>query len=139
MTNMRSSVFSLMLSASLVVTGGISATGAKAQQISGNSLYDACRNDDPAIAGFCIGYLIGLIEGRGIGAFQVLAQLQPGENAGQMNSLVNNFLGHCIPEDASNEQLRDVAVEYLRENPASRHETARLLIWQAYVEAFPCQ
>ncbi len=91
------------------------------------------------MAGFCLGYLIGVIEGRSIGAFQVLAQLDSNENAEGVNNFINQFLGHCIPDTASNEQLRDVAVEYLSKNPATRHETARMLVWQAYVEAFPCQ
>lgn len=139
MRKIRNLVRNLTLVTALVTGNGFVSAGAQAQQINGNSLYEACRSENSVMAGFCIGYLIGVIEGRSIGAFQVLARLESSENTEDANSLINHFLGHCIPDTASNEQLRDVAVEYLSKNPSIRHETARMLVWQAYVEAFPCQ
>lgn len=129
----------LILILALIGIYSLSANKAEAQQISGNSLYEACRSDNSVMGGFCIGYIIGVIEGRSFGAFQVLERLDPSESTAAANNLVDQLLGHCIPENASNEQLRDVALSYLSKNPETRHETARLLLWLAYVEAFPCE
>ncbi|MGR3702286.1 MAG: Rap1a/Tai family immunity protein [Paracoccaceae bacterium] len=114
--------------------------GAAAQQISGNALYDACKDvGDGVKLGFCIGYLIGATEGQSWGAFVVLNQLDPTDSTEEANSRINMFLSHCVPPDASNQQLRDVAMQYLEQNPAARHQPARGLIWQAYMNAFPCE
>lgn len=112
---------------------------AAAQQISGNDLYTACQEvDDMVKLGFCVGYLIGATEGQSWGAFLVLNQIAATDGAEEANERINFFLRHCVPADASNQQLRDVAMQYLEQNPASRHLPARGLIWQAYLEAFPC-
>ncbi len=112
---------------------------AAAQQVSGNDLYAACQDVDGGVKlGFCVGYLIGATEGQSWGAFVVLNQIEPTDNKEEANTRINAFLSHCVPSDASNQQLRDVAMQYLEQNPASRHLPARGLIWQAYLEAFPC-
>ena len=117
----------------------VSAEDAQAQQISGNALYDACQDvGDGVKLGFCVGYLIGATEGQSWGAFVVLNQISPTDGTEEANDRINFFLRHCVPADASNQQLRDVAMQYLERNPASRHLPARGLVWQAYLEAFPC-
>ena len=110
-----------------------------AQQINGNELYEACRNEEPVQLGFCIGYIIGYSEGAPWGAFMALKQASPAMSAETANGLINAFLGSCPPSEASNSQLRDVLLKYMTEHPETRHESARTLIWQAYAEAFPCK
>lgn len=113
---------------------------AAAQQISGNDLFTACQEvEDMVKLGFCVGYLIGATEGQSWGAFLVLNQIAPTDGTGEANDRINFFLRHCVPAEASNQQLRDVAMQYLEQNPASRHQPARGLIWQAYMNAFPCE
>lgn len=109
-----------------------------AQPVSGNSLYEACTSDDQVQTGFCVGYLIGQIEGQFLGG--LLVTQRAGKEVGfeDFNGFANQIFQHCIPPDASNGQLRDVVVAYLRDNPANRHETARFLVWSAYRDAFPC-
>lgn len=88
--------------------------------------------------GFCIGYLIGQIEGQFLGALLLTTRTGMDLETSEFNDFANNVFNHCITENASNEQLMDVVVKYMRENPEIRHETARFLVWQAYQEAFPC-
>jgi hypothetical protein len=87
--------------------------------------------------GFCIGYVIGYSEGTPWGVALAAANVR-GEMVPDVNNLIGNVTGSCVPADAPNSQLRDVVTKYLQENPASRHESARTLIWRAYAAAFPC-
>lgn len=112
---------------------------ATAQLFDGNALYGICRSEDTTRQGFCLGYLIGVTEGLRFGAFQVLKQIDESNTTEGINSSSDLLLRFCIPENASNAQLRDVVLAYLGDNPESRHETARFLVWLAYVKAFPCR
>lgn len=120
----------------LALTFLSSAQPSEAQSISGNALLRTCTSENPAQAGFCIGYLIGQIEGQNWGGFLFFQRSGIDLLAEDFNSLANTTFGHCIPPHATNEQLRDVVVKFLNENPATRHETARFLVWSAYQEAF---
>jgi len=122
----------------VAITFSGAASVATAQQISGNELYEACQSDNIVLSGFCIGYIIGQIEGQSFGAFSVLNQIQPAENAEEINGRIGLFLNHCIPHEASNDQLRDVVLKHLRENPETRHDPARFEVWRALMPAFPC-
>ncbi|WP_297543707.1 Rap1a/Tai family immunity protein [Roseovarius sp.] len=114
------------------------ATTSFAQQVSGNELLETCTSDNQVLAGFCIGYVIGYSEGAPWGVALAIASAR-GEMAGpDVNNLVGNVTGSCVPSDAANGQLKDVVTKYLQENPDSRHESARTLIWRAYAAAFPC-
>lgn len=126
----------------LVATIGLSvflSDEAAAEAVTGNDLYSACQNvDDGLSAGFCVGYLIGASDGQKWGVFVLLNRLDPIENVDDADSEIHRFLGHCVPPEASNQQLRDVVLQHLERNPASRHLPARGLVWQAYLDAFPC-
>ncbi|MCA0943389.1 hypothetical protein LCM08_00530 [Salipiger pacificus] len=114
------------------------ATPAISQQISGNSLYQACKGDDVALATFCVGYTTGVVEGESFGALVILGQLFPEQNTAEANERINMFMRHCIPSNATNEQVRDVVIAYLEAHPETRHYPARGLIWNAMMEGFPC-
>lgn len=111
---------------------------AEAQSISGNELLETCSSDDDVYAGFCIGYILGAIEGESFGAFVVVNSLTPGLDTDDTNRTISSYLQHCTPSDASNQQLRDIMVKYLAEHPAQRHNSARGLILKALRDAFPC-
>ncbi|WP_161594667.1 Rap1a/Tai family immunity protein [Marimonas lutisalis] len=110
-----------------------------AQSVPGNGLYEACTSEDPALLGFCLGYLVGHIEGQFWGGLLFAQGVGATMETSEFNAFANSVFHHCVPSDASNQQLRDVVVKYLSENPASRHEPARYLVWEAYREAFPCE
>jgi len=111
----------------------------RAQQVSGNSLYGACQSDEGIKLGFCIGFIIGAIEGESFGASIVFMRTQPESTTQEVNDMINAFMGHCIPTDASNQQLHDVIMRYLGDHPEQRHLPARGLVWNAMIEAFPCE
>jgi hypothetical protein len=110
------------------------------QTSQGNDLLEACSMpDNLAAEGYCIGYVVGAIEGMKLGAVSVLAFIAPEQSGVEhLDRMSNIALNFCIPADASNRQLVEVVVKYLRENPETRHETARTLIHSALVESFPC-
>ena len=114
------------------------ATGLHAQQISGNELLETCTSDNQVLVGFCLGYIIGYSEGAPWGANLTLYGQNPRLSVSQLNSQIDRFTGSCVPQEATNEQLRDVVLKHIVEHPESRHESARVLIWQAYIGAFPC-
>lgn len=109
-----------------------------AEPIDGNTIYNACKSDDPMSAGFCLGYTFGSIEAQKMGAFISLRASGVDLNTGEMNMLIDGLLGRCIPENVINSQLVDVVKKFLAENPARRHESARSLIWEALTVSFPC-
>lgn len=45
----------------------------------------------------------------------------------------------CMPADVTADQARDVVVNFLRDNPQSRHHSAVSLIELALADAFPCR
>ena len=113
-------------------------SSAFAQSLSGNELYEACTTDNDAMAGFCSGFIIGQTEGKVFGGLLFAKGLGIDKGNNEFNKLADIVFHHCIPNEASNLQLQDVVVKYLIEHPNTRHESARFLIWEAYVEAFPC-
>ena len=44
----------------------------------------------------------------------------------------------CIPQNVTTGQVKDVAVNYLRDNPETRHRDAVLLVGAALLRAWPC-
>lgn len=109
-----------------------------AQQISGNELLETCTSENQVFAGFCLGYIIGYSEGAPWGVNVTLYNLDPNKSVSERNEQIGLFTGSCVPESASNEQLRDVVLKHIIDHPETRHESARVLVWQAYIGAFPC-
>jgi len=68
-----------------------------------NALVDAVRG------GTCIGYILGVAEGR------------------------------CVPNSSSGDQLLRIVIKYLQENPQDLHKGASGLIGNALARAFPCE
>lgn len=107
---------------------------------SGNDLYAACKTaPDHPLQAFCTGYVMGYVDGRNWGTFIAVNRLELAESAQDANTLGNKLAGHCVPENATNGQLVDVAKKYLEEHPEQRHESARTLIWLSFLNAFPCE
>lgn len=110
-----------------------------AQPLSGNDVFEECISENQAKHGFCIGYITGLYEGQYWGGLLATKTIGAEMDATDFNSFANRMFQHCVPPDATNQQLRDVVVKYLVDNPANRHKSARYLVWEAYQNAFPCQ
>jgi hypothetical protein len=50
----------------------------------------------------------------------------------------NPILWVCLPRMIRNQQLMDVLIKYLRDNPEQLHQEAGLLTAVAMMKAFPC-
>jgi len=85
---------------------------------SGNELYARCQMQDQTS---CLAYIIGVQD--------ALADLASANITQPL---------FCAPVGATAEQLKDVAVLYLRNNPAARAQGAGGLVAAAFMEAFPC-
>lgn len=72
--------------------------------------------------GACLGYVIGISDGL------AMTQIK----------IPDGFDPICIPPAASLEQKRDVVIEYIKRNPAIRHEQIGLLTIKAWRNAWHC-
>ena len=105
-----------------LIAASVSPVPAKAAiSDNGNEFYSECRpafteSGKPMEFGICLGFLQG-----------VLAREQ--------------FLSAtkiCVPSGATNGQLMDVVLAYMRDNPKTRHLPPMLLILISLGEAYPC-
>lgn len=128
--------FSAVLLASLLASGA----AADDDNLSANTLYDACTADTGEEQGFCVGYLIGFHEGRKFGSMTALNSTSSGVATADELDLIGDVLaGYCLPPGVQYNQLFEIAINFMRDNPETRHETARSQVWQSFVEAFPCE
>ena len=104
----------------------------------GNEMYQLCSADDDLSQFICDFYFAGIHEGLAAGAFTVLMSVDPTVSTEKMNEHIQLFLGYCVDETVTREQLGDVITRYLKDNPQNRHHSARLLYREAMMEAFPC-
>jgi len=108
----------------LAVAGPLGwAEPAKAEFESGDSILKECEVSRSSSTyyqsnAFCIGYLSGVVD-----ALSTLNALK-GET--------------CGPDDMTLEQLLDVVIKYLHDNPQSRHASAALVTWSAMNQAYGC-
>lgn len=87
----------------------------------GNQLYERCNNSSEVDRGFCIGYAAGVAD-------MLTIQELVGERPKRL----------CVPVEVTGGQLSDVVVKGLRDDPASRNQTASGLAAISIIEAFPC-
>ena len=112
-----------------------------ADTVTGNDLHSACSSSGEIKDlrfGFCIGYIGGAFEGIKFGAGAIMFQAMSENSAAEVDAASNTMLGLCVPENVERGQIVDVTIKYLEENPQSRHESARGLLFQALQIAFPC-
>jgi len=81
----------------------------------GNQLYDRCTSQEIVKRLQCREYIAGMAD-----AFNW-----------------DKFV--CGPDQASENQVRDVVVNYLRDHPEVRHYSAASIAREALGEAFPCK
>lgn len=112
-----------------------------AQNVTGNDIFNACNSQPPGNEvelGFCVGYVTGAWEGLKIGAGIMVMQAQPGGDTQEVEDTSNMMLGVCFPPTGEARQIIDVYTSSLAQNPQTRHEPARMLLFLAMREAFPC-
>jgi len=100
------------------------ASGTYAQKVpdySGNDLLRECTDKNSVSEVHCLGFISGVWAGASLMAIAYHVD-KP------------FFL---IPDGATADQLKDVAVRFLNEHPEKRHMLAGVLILEAWKEAFP--
>jgi hypothetical protein len=85
--------------------------------MTGNRLLSSCNGSSDAELNFCIGYIEGIWDGATV-----------------MTLDKQKF---SISNEATSEQLKDVAVKYLKYHPEERHKHASLRVIYALRVAFP--
>jgi hypothetical protein len=99
----------------IIAAAGIGSTSVDAAFMSGNELLSQC--DAPASDSkqtSCLGYVQGVVDA---------------------------YAGHlfCIPAGVTVGQARDIARNFLRAHPESRHYSAADEVGRALIAAFPCE
>jgi len=106
----------------------------------GNEMHVQCENDNML---FIMGYASGFTEKTerdryaflGMGK-EVLASMASRE-IDKVRTAYQTIDGYCLPDGVSTGQIADVFCQYLRDNPARRHEDSSELISSAFAKAWP--
>ncbi|MDA7963274.1 Rap1a/Tai family immunity protein [Ruegeria sp.] len=110
-----------------------------AEYFLGSMLHEACRGDDLARQGICLGYITGVIDGEQVGAYATLAALAPDLSHQERTELAKSMTStRCVPSHISHGEFKDVVSEFLQHNPKQLNLPARGLVVEAITIAFPC-
>jgi hypothetical protein len=81
-------------------------------------------------AGYCLGYLQGLLQG------ELLKRLPP--PAVVQTAYGPEWKQWCLPEGVTGSQQVRVVLKYLTDHPGRLHEPTLLLVREAFAVAWPC-
>lgn len=104
----------LMLSTIGVLAGLVALQSSSSDMQTGNGLMSICQETSYYSRGQCLGYIVGVADGL------------------QLSREV------CPQNGVTLSQVRDMVVKGLESNPASRHQSASVLIWHYLSTSFPC-
>lgn len=129
-----------LIAALLILLVGAQTSRAETQSpsVTGNTIYETCKDSKSPIFAYCIGYIVGVNDGWNLGSAIAVTQLQLAKTAKDLNAVNKMLIGICS-RGATNEQVVDIVIKYLKENPEQRHRGAHLLIYGALRKAFPCK
>lgn len=97
----------------------------------GNQFLKHCSYDSTE----CAAFIAGLDSGLRGGAYTTLRSISLKEE--NVAIVAHVYLGYCI-SGVTLGQMYDVAIKYLKENPATRHQPASSLILNSWKQAWPC-
>ena len=111
----------LVLGLALCVVCAALPTRGFAVFMNGNQLLADCdsKDDEFYLKGYCMAYIAGIADALG-------------------GNAINGYRA-CIPLRATQGQVRDVVVQYLRARPDIRHLAAPGLVAEPLQTAFPCR
>ena len=96
----------------------------------GNWLLNLCESNRPEHMGMCFGYIHAFSEGFQFGQADMAAE--------RSRNTAPIPLRYCIPEGVTGQQLRDIVVRFLRQNPEHRHIWYGQLIMWSLSRTYPC-
>ena len=116
----------------------------------GNDLYDFCTSKKDYQSGLCTGYLAGVyhsllmqteeanepLDVMNAADTSILNQDEKIRYIINMGFIISNI--SCIPNGIQPQQIRDVVIKWLKENPEKRHLSQYTVVDAAYKEAWPC-
>ena len=115
----RARRLAILVGALLVTAWWGVGSGARAEYFeTGRDLYQKCRTPGTAAQVFCFGFVIGI--------------------ADVMEDNPLDGRSACIPRDATIQQVTDVVIAFLENNPDIRDFTGESLAVQALSERYPC-
>lgn len=123
--------FLALLTAAAVLTTPSHADSETSPLTTGNGFLDFCRNDSNRL--LCTGFMNGFHTGA-MNASLVISMRE----AGTYEEYKKKYKPYCAPDAANAEQLLDIALEHMKNNPQDRHNQTGLLIIVALRRAFPC-
>lgn len=85
---------------------------------------EALVNDCDKTGPYCLGYILGVVD------------MHSALNAAVPNTKDNNY---CVPDNATATQLAKVVVKFGKEHPEELNEAALVMVFNAFVRAFPCK
>ena len=97
-----------------ILLAALLATSAHADFKNGNELLEGLNHDNYYNRGYALGYISAVVD-----------------------SYSGIFI--CPPGTITGGQVQDIVKNYLVQNPATRHQGASLLAYNAMVEFFPCK
>lgn len=86
---------------------------------SGNQLLDYCTHKDTRPEHFCLGFIAGISDA--------------------IIAYTSSEVPTCIPDGATPNQIKDIVVRFLEEEPGTRDRAAVSLILVALAVEFPCE
>ena len=99
---------------------------------SGNEFYASCSGPG-ASENYCIGYVLGAIEGWSA----AMGLIREGNPEVHLHGIA--LFALCPPDDHNLKQAFDIVVKYLRDHPEHRDRSMALLTRIALSEAWPCR
>ena len=77
----------------------------------GNDLFAACNAemDTPKFT-FCVGYIIGYVEGQSWAIVVARRRLSELEITAETNEFGTELVGYCVPQEVINQQIIDIVV-----------------------------
>ena len=87
---------------------------------SGNDLWKACNDGTAWGNAICVGFILGVADAQEIS-----------------NGIAT--LRACKPDGIAGTQVKDIAVQFMQNNPQTRHYPAATLVAQSLSVAFPCR
>ncbi|MHA3913877.1 Rap1a/Tai family immunity protein [Halovulum sp. GXIMD14793] len=106
---------------------------------SGNYMFTACTAERASYAdGYCLGRTTSLLQGL-ITDRAIEKMLSSGGDFTGSYREAETAFDVCVPTNATQGQITDVMVKFLKDYPEDRHKDYGILILTAMQEAFPCE
>lgn len=101
----------------LALCGALAASSALANFHDGNKILEYCRGAGTLNEAYCYGMMAGLSDGLTTSHASTI----------------------CTPNSVTLQQVRDIIVQHVTANPATRHQASSVLAYIALSTAFPCR